>query len=281
MKRLKKLKALSSAVRNRPALTRALCLCLALAAAVSLMLPLFLMGGPEPPRYEFEASGAEIDFDAPDIKAHTAADGIAVVKAAAKPKPNKPEPAFESMAYAPLPVAERVAEASAQAEPARFAANPADIWQQPAEANSATTHGGFTLPVPMDGDSIGVLTIPDIGLTVRVYESDDEMAAMTKGAAHFKSTSAWDGNVGFSGHNINFDGSAGYFLNLYTLKQGAVIQYETAHGRREYAVESVAEIAETDWSRLGRTQDNRVTLITCISGKPSLRLCVQAVEINA
>ncbi len=43
-------------------------------------------------------------------------------------------------------------------------------------------------------------------------------------------------------------------------------------------MESVAEIAETDWSRLGRTQDNRVTLITCISGKPSLRLCVQAVE---
>ncbi len=263
-------------MRNRPALTRALCLCLALAAAVSLMLPLFLMGGPEPPRYELETSGAEIDFDAPDIKAHTAADGIAVVKAAAAAK--EPEPVFESMAYAPLPVVERVAEASAQAEPARFAANPADIWRQPAEANSAPTHGGFTLPVPMDGDSIGVLTIPDIGLAVRVYEADDEMAAMTKGAAHFKSTSAWDGNVGFSGHNINLDGSAGYFLNLYTLKQGAIIQYETAHGRREYAVESVAEIAETDWSRLGRTQDNRVTLITCISGKPSLRLCVQAVE---
>ncbi len=190
MKRLKKLKALSSAVRNRPALTRALCLCLALAAAVSLALPLFLSLEPEPPRYELETSGAEIDFDAP-VKAHTAADGIAVVKAAAKPKPNKPEPAFESMAYAPLPVVERIA-----------------------EANSAPTHGGFTLPVPMDGDSIGVLTIPDIGLTVRVYESDDEMAAMTKGAAHFKSTSAWEGNVGFSGHNINFDGSAGFATNL-------------------------------------------------------------------
>ncbi len=278
MKRLKKLRALSSAVRNRPALSRTLCLCLALAAAVSLALPLFLLGGPEPPRYELETSGAEIDFDTPDIKAHTAADGIAVVKAAAaKPKPDKPEPVFESMAYAPLPVAERAAEASAPAEPARFAANPAAIWQQP-EAATAPTHGGFTLPVPMDGDSIGVLTIPDIGLAVRVYEADDEMAAMTKGAAHFKSTSAWDGNVGFSGHNINLDGSAGYFLNLYTLKPGAVIQYETAHGRRAYAVESVTEIAETDWSRLGRTQDNRVTLITCISGKPSLRLCVQAVE---
>jgi LPXTG-site transpeptidase (sortase) family protein len=86
--------------------------------------------------------------------------------------------------------------------------------------------------------------------------------------------------VALSGHNINFDGSNGYFYSLHTLRQGAVIQYETALGRREYAVESVTEIAETDWTRLGRTEDNRITLITCISGKPALRLCVQAVEIQ-
>jgi LPXTG-site transpeptidase (sortase) family protein len=247
---------------------RVLCLALALAAAASLAVPLFLWMKPEPPRYELEAAGREIDFTAPEIKTHTAADGVAVVKAAAM----KPAPALESMASGidPAPAA----------EPARFTADPAAIWQQAADAGSAPTHGGFKLPVPMDGESIGVLTVPDIGLTVRVYESDDEMAAMTKGVAHFKSTSAWDGNVALSGHNINFDGSAGYFLNLYTLKKGAVIQYETAHGKREYAVESVTEIAETDWGRLGRTEDNRVTLITCISGKPSLRLCVQAVEIK-
>lgn len=255
MKKLKNSKALSVGGKNKPALYRAVCAVLVLAVVAACAVPLFLRT--EPPRYDLEAAGAEIDFAAPEAKAHTAADGIAVVRTAAKE--------HESIASGLVPAA---------AEPARFTADPAAIWQ----GESAPTHGGFTLPVPMDGESVGVLTIPDIGLSVRVYESADEMAAMTKGAAHFKSTSAWDGNVGLSAHNINFDGSAGYFLNLYKLKKGAVIKYETALGKREYAVESVTEISETDWSRLGRTQDNRVTLITCISGKPSLRLCVQAVE---
>jgi LPXTG-site transpeptidase (sortase) family protein len=130
----------------------------------------------------------------------------------------------------------------------------------------------------LDGDSIGVLTIPDIDLSVRVYESDDDMADMEKGAAHFKSTSAWEGNIGLSAHNVNFDGTAGYFYALHTLTPGTVIQYETALGTREYAVESVTEIAETDWSTLGRTEDNRISLITCITGKPASRLSVQAIE---
>ena len=257
MRKPKNANALSVGGMNKTVVSRALYAVLVLALAAACAVPLFLRG--RPPRYEYdmETTGAEIDFTAPEAKAHTAADGIAVVRTAAK--------GYERNASGLSPAA---------AKPARFTADPTAIWQ----GESAPTHGGFTLPVPMDDESVGVLTIPDLGLSVRVYESADEMADMTKGAAHFKSTSAWDGNIGLSAHNINFDGSAGYFLNLYTLKNGAVIRYETALGNREYVVESVTEISETDWSRLGRTQDNRITLITCISGKPALRLCVQAVE---
>lgn len=32
-------------------------------------------------------------------------------------------------------------------------------------------------------------------------------------------------------------------------------------------------------SMLGRTEDNRITMTTCMDEKPSKRLCVQAVEI--
>jgi len=208
----------------------------------------------EPPRYELETAGGEIDFAAPEIKVHTAADGIAVIGTLK-----------DAVDLSPVPLT---------AEPAKLIADPAAIWQE----EPAPTHGGFTLPVQMNDESIGVLTIPDIGLSVRVYESEDEMEAMNKGAAHFKSTSSWAGNIGISAHNINFNGTAGYFLNLYKLQKGAVIRYETALGKREYKVESVTEISETDWSMLGRTQDNRITLITCITGKPAMRLCVQAVE---
>lgn len=208
----------------------------------------------EPPKYELETAGSKVDFTATEVKVHTAADGIAVVGG------------FKD--------ADSISPLQTSTEPAKFTSDPDAIWQ----AETATTYGGFTLPVPMDDESIGVLTIPDIGLSVRVYESDDQMEAMTKGAAHFKSTSAWDGNIGLSAHNINFDGSAGYFLNLYKLQKGAVIRYETALGTREYIIESVTEIAETDWSTLGRTQDNRISLITCITGKPAMRLSVQAVQ---
>jgi len=209
----------------------------------------------EPQRYVIETTGSEIDFTSPTIVAHTAYDGIAVVGASWD---------NESVVPAIMPTA------------ARFTSDPATIWQN----ETTPTYGGFTLPVLMDADSIGILTIPDIGLTVRVYEAEDSMEAMERGAAHFRHTSAWMGNVGISAHNINLDGTPGYFLNIHNLTQGAVILYETALGMRIYAVESVREISEMDWSMLDRTQDNRITLITCITGKPSMRLAVQAVEIQ-
>ena len=209
----------------------------------------------EPTRYELETTSGEINFAAPEIVAHTAADGIAVIGRTVSIDP--------PLSPAPVPMA------------ARFTSDPSTIWQ----GENSPTHGGFTLPVlMMNGESIGILTIPDIGVSVRVYETENEMEAMEKGAAHFRHTSAWQGNIGVSAHNVNMDGTPGYFLNIHKLKPGAVIRYETALGARDYVVESVKEISEMDWSMLGRTQDNRITLITCITGKPDMRIAVQAVE---
>ena len=137
----------------------------------------------------------------------------------------------------------------------------------------------YTLPedAQMADGSIGLLTIPAIRLKANVYETESEMESMSRGVAHFKTTSAWFGNVGLCSHNVNFDLTDGLFKNLHTLKSGDAITYKTALGSRIYSVETVAEIAETDWSYLGRTVDDRITLVTCISGKPRMRLVVQAV----
>ncbi len=216
----------------------------------------------DPSRNELDTGKGEINFDAPDIQVHTAEAGVAIVNMAL---PDADSPGNDADLPDALP---------SISSPVMRTSDPATIWQD----ETAPTHGGFTLPVLMDGGSIGVLSIPDLSLSVRVFESDNEMEDMDKGVAHFKSTSAWEGNIGFSAHNVNFNGTAGYFYSLHTLQKGAVIKYETALGDREYTVESVKEIAESDWSALERTEDNRVTLITCISGKPSMRLCVQAIE---
>jgi len=192
----------------------------------------------------------EVTFDMKKNLAYTADNGIVVIPANTAPTSAAPMAAV-------------------------ITDSPDDIWKE----GEVVFSRGYTMPeqAQMANGSIGVLSIPKISLTVNVYETDDEMEAMTHGLAHFKTTSAWDGNIGICGHNVNFDLTAGFFKNLHTLKPGDKIGYRTALGIRMYTVETVAEIAETDWSYLGRTADNRITLITCITGKQTSRLVVQAV----
>ena len=64
------------------------------------------------------------------------------------------------------------------------------------------------------------------------------------------------------------------------MKTGDVITYTTVYGTRTYAVSSVETIANTDWSRLQATADNRITLTTCLANTPEKRVCVQAVEVR-
>ncbi len=193
----------------------------------------------------------EVTFDMAVNKAYTAEDGLIVIQ---------PEKQTEFSTVKSDTVAYQ----------------PEQVW----EKDTASTYNYFTLPekATLSNGSLGLLHIPKLALSVDVYETDDQMEDMSHGVAHFKSTSVWQGNIGLSGHNINFDLTDGYFKNLFLLKEGDEISYTTQLGSRTYLVETVAEISDEDWSYLERTEDNRLTLITCISGKPEMRLCVQAVE---
>lgn len=124
--------------------------------------------------------------------------------------------------------------------------------------------------------SIGTLRIPGIDLKVTAYDGDT-YEAMKKGVGHIASTSAWDGNIGLVGHNR---GSNDYFRKLKNLELGDEITYKTKLGTREYEVTFIGRISETDWSRLQYTDDNRITLITCVEDVPDKRLCIQAVEVD-
>ena len=153
---------------------------------------------------------------------------------------------------------------------------PADIWDDESD------YGGFTTleQLDPDGDSIGVLRIEKIGLSCHAYDStpDTVMEDMKRGVAHYNTTSYWSGNIGLAAHNGN--ASYSYFDKLHELVVGDIITYETTFGIRSYAVQTIVDISDDDWSYLGRTEDNRITLTTCITGQPEMRLCVQAVEIS-
>lgn len=157
----------------------------------------------------------------------------------------------------------------------RSTESPDAVW-----ADTPVSYGNdeFTLPdaVLMSDGSLGTLSIPKISLTVPIYETDDEIEAMANGVAHMKETSCWAGNVGLAGHNR---GVNTFFGKVHSLAEGDTIKLTTALGTRTYNVVSNKVIDENDWSSLGRTEDNRITLITCVDDNGTKRVSVQAVEV--
>lgn len=125
-------------------------------------------------------------------------------------------------------------------------------------------------------DIIGKLTIPDILLEDAPIRESIEWDTLSQAIGHFPSTSLYGGNVGLASHNSGSNGD--FFRNLNKLKKGNEIYYQTNYGTKRYIVETIVEIEETDFSYLQETEDNRITLITCVKNQPSLRLCIQAIE---
>ena len=136
----------------------------------------------------------------------------------------------------------------------------------------------FTLPdaVMMPDGSLGSLSIPKIGLMVSVYDAEDEIEAMVHGVAHMRETSCWAGNVGLAGHD---SGVNTFFADLHKLVAGDEIILTTALGVRTYRVVASEIVDEYDWSYFRRTEDNRITLLTCVQFDGSKRLIVQGIEV--
>ncbi len=191
-----------------------------------------------------------------DAEVHTARDGVKTIF---------PAPAEETSSSAAPPAPE---------------VTPDTVWQE----DQTVTYHSYTPPdkaVLDEEDCIGILSIPVIELEVKAIDpgTSDMLSVMDRGAAHFAVSSAWDGNVALSAHNATADGSPAYFKDLHKLEIGDELYYTTALGERRYEVASIETISESDWSYvIDRPDDNRVTLITCVTGQPEKRLMIQAVE---
>ena len=129
----------------------------------------------------------------------------------------------------------------------------------------------------LDDSVLGILTIESIDLKATVKEGSDS-ETLLKYIGHIEGTSTYDGNIGLAGHNRGTDCS--FFARLNELKEGDIIKYQTKFYTRKYQVNCKKVIYETDWSMLEGTQDNKLTLITCVKNKRNQRLCVQATEMT-
>lgn len=126
-----------------------------------------------------------------------------------------------------------------------------------------------------DEEILGVLIIDKINLN-GVIKEGSSTDVLKNYIGHIEETSKYDGNVGLAAHNRGNEYS--YFARINELEPGDEIIYESRYGKRKYIVELKKEIVETDWSLLKGTQENKLTLITCIRNKVNQRLCVQAIQ---
>lgn len=100
---------------------------------------------------------------------------------------------------------------------------------------------------------------------------------LRRGVGHFESTSKWDGNICLAAHNRGY--KYNYFQEIKNLEIGDIIIYKTDKGTKEYEVIRNETIKETDLSCIERTNENKITLITCEENQREYRRCVQAKEI--
>ena len=119
------------------------------------------------------------------------------------------------------------------------------------------------------------IEIPKISLKAEISEGTTK-ETLNRYVGHFEKTKKEEGNVGLAGHNRGYE--VNYFQNLKQLQEGDEIKYTHNKFEKIYEVEKCRIIKDTDWEYLEDTEENRLTLITCVENQPEYRRCIQAIE---
>ncbi len=121
------------------------------------------------------------------------------------------------------------------------------------------------------------IEIPSINLSAPIADGTDSNT-LNNFVGHFIETSVEIGNVGLAGHNRGYEHN--YFQNLKKLKKGDKIIYIHDTFKKEYSVDVIEIIENSNWNYLKESEENRITLITCVENEPKYRRCIQAVELD-
>jgi len=109
-----------------------------------------------------------------------------------------------------------------------------------------------------DGDVVGRLEVPRIGLSLMVFEGVGE-GTLTVGAGHVPGTAMPDapGNVAIAGHRDTF------FRRLEGIRSGDAVTLTTLSRTYEYVVDWTEIVAPGDTRVLESRGRSELTLITC------------------
>lgn len=108
------------------------------------------------------------------------------------------------------------------------------------------------------GDTVGVLSMPRVGLSTAIVEGDDSRS-LKKSAGHLPDTPwPWDaGNSAIAGHRD------GRFRALRHVQVGDEIRLQTRRGELIYTVKGLSIVEPDDLSVLRPREPASLTLITC------------------
>lgn len=119
------------------------------------------------------------------------------------------------------------------------------------------------------------LEIPCINLKANIKEGTSK-EVMDDYIGHFEETKKDIGNIGLAAHNRGYKNN--YFQNLKELKENDEIYYKYKNKSKKYVVTKNIIIKDTDWSNLEESNNNIITLITCVENQPEYRRCIQGKE---
>lgn len=119
------------------------------------------------------------------------------------------------------------------------------------------------------------IIIPKISLEAEICAGTSKRV-MDEYVGHFEETSLKSGNIGLAAHNRGYE--VNYFANIKKLQIGDEIIYKYYDFEKTYKVSKNIIITDEEWSFLEETEENTITLITCIENQPEYRRCVQAIE---
>lgn len=126
-----------------------------------------------------------------------------------------------------------------------------------------------------ENDNTWEIEIEKIQLKANISEGTTK-EVLSKNVGHFEETQKEKGNIGLAAHNRGYE--VNYFEKLKLLKKGDEIKYKHNEYKNTYEITKNIIIKDTDWTELENTEENMLTLITCIENEPNYRRCIKAIE---
>lgn len=117
------------------------------------------------------------------------------------------------------------------------------------------------VPHPAEGEALGRLEVPRLGLDLVVFEGTSE-ATLRKGPGHLAGT-AWPGGPDEVGNCVIAGHRDSFFRSLADARKDDLVRFHGPSGTSTYRLGEGRIVLPKDLSAIAPTSDARLTLITC------------------